>query len=153
MLWSGTRIVPDMLRYLIIAAFIFGIYLAARSLLVEYKDVQRKSGQEEVAAPAPITPAGGPVAEPVYFEGMPEQLEPSLQAAEAQGPATLKKWLDLNRRHLRDPRLGAIELDYAVAVSRNNPAEARQIYQAVKARTPSTSPLQPRLKRLAKTYG
>ena len=141
-----------MLRYLIIAAFLYGVYFAARSLLVEYKGIQRRTGQEETAAPSPAGSAARPAAEPTYYEGMPEQLEPSLQAAEAQGPATFKKWLDHNRRYLRDPRLGAVELDYAVAVSRNNPAEARQIYQAVKARTPPASPLQARLKRLAKTY-
>jgi hypothetical protein len=54
---------------------------------------------------------------------------------------------------VRDPRLAEIELNYVVLVSRTNPSEAKQVFQAVKKRTPKTSPLYDRIKRLDATYG
>ena len=83
---------------------------------------------------------------------MPANLEASLQAAQRQGAAGLKNWLKLYRPYLNDPRLAAIELDYIVLISSSNPQEARQIFAAVKQRTPTNSPVYPRLRQLEKTY-
>jgi ABC-type nitrate/sulfonate/bicarbonate transport system substrate-binding protein len=48
--------------------------------------------------------------------------------------------------------LSAIQLDYAQMLVRANPAEARRLYAAVKARTPANSPLASRLKQLSRTF-
>jgi hypothetical protein len=129
-----------MLRLLIIALLIWGGYYVVSSLTSRYQAIEKK---ETVAnQPAPVPSAA--------LEGMPYQLQGSLDAAEAQGPAALKRWIDANHRYLRDPKLGDIELDLAVALMRQNLAEARAIYNNVKARTPANSPLQGRLQKLSK---
>jgi hypothetical protein len=128
-----------MLRLIIIALLVWGGYYVVSSLTSRYQAVQQK---ETIAN----QPAGAP-----YLDGLPGQLQPSLDAAEAQGPAALKRWIDANRRYCRDPKLGDIELDLAVALTRQNISEARAVFKEVKARTPPTSPLQPRLQRLSKS--
>jgi hypothetical protein len=80
-------------------------------------------------------------------------LETSLQNAQAQGAPALKTWLHHNRKYCRDPRLAEIDLNYVVLVSRSNPAEAKKVFQAVKKRTPTSSPVYERIKRLEPTYG
>lgn len=129
-----------MLRLLIIAILAYGAYYVVSSMMTSYKNVQKPSAaQVETAVPA-------------YLEGMPPQFQASLDTAQSQGPAAMKRWLDTYRRHIRDPKLGDIELDYAMALMRQNSGQAREIFSEVKARTPANSPLQPRLQRLAKTF-
>jgi hypothetical protein len=130
-----------MLRLIIIALLVWGAYYVASSLSSRYNAVQQK---ESGASQPAVVPGSS-------LEGMPGQLQASLDAAEAQGPAALKRWLDANRRYLRDPKLGDIELDLAMALMRQNLGEARAIYKDVKARTPSNSPLQGRIQRLSKS--
>jgi hypothetical protein len=129
-----------MLRILIIALLLWGGYYVVSSLTSRYQAIEKKETVANQPAPVPSS----------SLEGMPYQLQGSLDAAEAQGPAALKRWIDANRRYLRDPKLGDIELDLAVALMRQNLAEARTIYKDVKSRTPANSPLQGRLQKLAK---
>lgn len=84
--------------------------------------------------------------------GLAYQLEGSLQTARKQGPAGLKSWLKTHSQSVEDPRKAWIELDYCVAVAREDPAEARRVFAAVKERTPPASPVWPRIKKLEKTY-
>ena len=84
--------------------------------------------------------------------GMPYQLEQSLQDARKRGAAGLRAWLKAHGQSVEDPRKAWIELDYCVAVAREDPAEARRAFAAVKERTPPSSPVWPRLKQLEKTY-
>jgi hypothetical protein len=84
--------------------------------------------------------------------GLAYQLEASLQAARKQGAAGLKNWLKANGQSVEDPRKAWIELDYCVAVAREDPSEARRVFAAVKERTPPSSPVWPRIKQLEKTY-
>ncbi|MGO8926520.1 MAG: hypothetical protein ACLQU3_06510 [Limisphaerales bacterium] len=84
--------------------------------------------------------------------GLAYQLEASLQAARKQGAAGLKNWLKAHSQSVEDPRKAWIELDYCVAVAREDPAEARRVFAAVKERTPPSSPVWPRIKQLEKTY-
>ena len=86
--------------------------------------------------------------------GMDQRLEKSLEEAKAQGAKGLKVWLDQNRSSplVKDPRLAWVELDYAVLVSSDRPAEARKIFARVRERTPPDSPIQPRLQQLQKTF-
>ena len=68
--------------------------------------------------------------------------------------ATLKRFIDSckNFPDVKDPRLAWVELDYVVKVSATDPLEARKIFQAVKKRTPTDSPIYPRIKSLEKNY-
>ncbi len=84
--------------------------------------------------------------------GMPSALEPSLQTARKHGAAGLKSWLKTHNQSLEDPRKAWIELDYCVAVAREDVAEAKRVFAQVKERTPPTSPVWPRIQQLEKTY-
>jgi hypothetical protein len=84
--------------------------------------------------------------------GLAPQLEPTLQAARKQGTAGLKNWLKTYSQSVEDPRKAWIELDYCVAVAREDPAEARRVFATVKERIGPASPVWPRMKQLEKTY-
>ena len=86
------------------------------------------------------------------LQGLPEKLGPSLQAAQTQGAAGLRNWLKTHGDAVKDPRKAWIELDYCVAVTREDTAEARRVFKRVKERTPKSSPVYPRIEKLAKTY-
>ena len=92
------------------------------------------------------------VANPQQLEGMPPQLEASLQAAERAGAAGLRSWLNTHGRMVRDPRRAWIELDCCVMLALDNPAEAKRLFAAIKQRTPASSPVYPRIKQLERTY-
>jgi hypothetical protein len=89
---------------------------------------------------------------PEQLPGLPREWEPSLQAAAKQGPTALGNWLEQYGRGVQDPRKAWIELDYCVMLTRENPAEARRIFAAVRDRTPVSSPVWPRIRELAKSY-
>ena len=86
------------------------------------------------------------------LSGMPSSLESSYQAAQKQGAAAIKNWLKLNGRNVQDPRKAWVELDYCIAVSREDPLEAKRVYAEVRNRTPQSSPVWQRIKQLEKTY-
>lgn len=86
------------------------------------------------------------------LSGMPHQLESSLQGAKRAGLNTFRKWLETYGSSIQDPRKAWIELDYCIMLSRENPKEARRIFAEVKQRTPSNSPVYPRVKELEATY-
>jgi hypothetical protein len=64
----------------------------------------------------------------------------------------LKDFLSTYGNTVNDPRLAAIELDYAVLVAPSNPSEARRVFAKVKGRLQENSPVYDRMKRLEKTY-
>jgi hypothetical protein len=84
--------------------------------------------------------------------GLPYQLETTLQAARKKGTAGLRSWLKTYGQNVEDPRKAWIELDFCVAVARDDPAEARRVFTEVKGRLGTNSPVWPRLKQLEKTY-
>jgi hypothetical protein len=84
--------------------------------------------------------------------GLPPQLETTLQAARKQGAAGLRNWLKTYSQSVEDPRKAWIELDYCVAVAREDPAEARRVFATVKERIGPASPVWPRMKQLENTY-
>ena len=83
---------------------------------------------------------------------MDRKFEPSLKDAEKQGAGALKAWLEKYAPYLQDPKLADIQLNYAVLVYNSNPAEAKRVYQGVKARTGATSPVYERVKKLGATF-
>jgi hypothetical protein len=127
---------------LIIALFLFCGY----HLVMYYDKVQNEKedeGKQAVAA----RQVGD------RLPGIPTpELRTSLGAAEREGGAALGRWLKAHGDDIRDPRKAWIELDYCVLIARDNPAEARRIFADVKARTPASSPVWPRIKELSKTY-
>jgi len=84
--------------------------------------------------------------------GLAPALESALQAARKQGAAGLRNCLKTYGQSVEDPRKAWIELDYCVAVAREDPAEARRVFAAVKERIGPASPVWPRMKQLEKTY-
>jgi len=135
------------MKVLITVVIIAAIYYFGRSF---YHDLKVKQAEEERAEGrgAPPPPPTGEEA----LAGLPDNFAPSLDAAQKQGASALKAWLDRYARFVQDPRLAAIQLDYVVLVSRDDPREAKRVFEEVKARVPANSPLAERIKRLAKTY-
>lgn len=135
------------MKSLIAILIIVGVFLIAKEIISKYNTIkQGESGFQQSAQPA---------ASPVPSDnlpGMPPSMEPFFQAAQKQGASGLKNWLARYRNYVADPRRAAIELDYVVLITRDDPAEARRVFQEVKARTPTTSPLYERIKRLEQSY-
>ena len=84
--------------------------------------------------------------------GLPYKLEASLQNARKQGAVGLMNWLKTNGQAVEDPRKAWIELDFCIAVAREDPAEAKRVFAAVKERLSPASPVWPRMKQLEKAY-
>lgn len=100
--------------------------------------------QKQAAAAAMVQPESLP--------GLPSQYESGLRAAQQDGPAAFRKWLKTYDKLLEDPRRAWVELDFCVAIARDDPSEARRVFAEVKARTPPSSPVWPRVKELEKSY-
>lgn len=128
-----------LLLVLLVVSVVYGVYrisvLYNRSSIEEHARESPAVAQAEETLPT-LTP----------------QLEASLSTATAAGPAAMKEWLTQYSRFAPEPRLASIQLDYAQMLVRSNPAEARRIYAAVKARTPAGSPLAPRVAKLSRTF-
>lgn len=131
---------------LIAAAIVIVCLYVGWELFLYWDKVKNEQETEEkqAAAAANIIPETLP--------GLPQPLEQGLQAAQKQGAEGLGNFLKVYGQSIQDPRKAWIELDYCLLLSRENPAEARRIFAAVKARTPKTSPVWPRIQKLEKTY-
>ena len=135
--------VKFVLLFLLVATVGFGVYRISLIYRSRPTDEQARGNARETA-----TPVVGD--EPL--PGLSPPLEASLANATQAGPQALRQWLNQNGAWVPEPRLSAIQLDYAQMLVRTNPAEARRIYAAVKARTPANSPLASRLKQLSRTF-
>jgi hypothetical protein len=134
------------MRQVIAILLVIGAIWGIRQLQLHWDQVKAKKLADEGGAPA-AAPSGT-----AALPGLPPYLESSLQTAQKQGAAGLKNWLKAYRARVTDPRLAAIELDYVVLVGASNIKEARQVLAAVKQRTPTNSPVYPRIKQLEKNY-
>jgi len=112
-----------------------------------WNQVQEQNSLEEKKA-------AGPNIDPRTLPGLPWQLDLKLTEAQQAGPEAFKRFVEQLRKYpdVKDPRLAWIELDYAVLISSSDPLKAKQIYYDVKKRTPTDSPIYPRIRQLAKTY-
>jgi hypothetical protein len=131
-----------LITILIIAAALWGgwqLFLYWDKVKTEDEAAAKKKAQTEITSGEQLS-------------GMPSRLENSYQAAKNQGATAMKNWLKINGRAVQDPRKAWIELDYCVAVAREDPAEAKRIFASVKERTLQSSPVWPRIKQLEKTY-
>jgi hypothetical protein len=84
--------------------------------------------------------------------GMPRQLAPSYKLASRQGAAGIRNWLENYGNLVQDPSKAWIELDYCRDISRDNPVQAKLIFDNVKNRTPESSPVWPRIKQLESSF-
>ena len=129
---------------LISALIIVVVIYCGWHLFLYWEKVDNEEAIKKREAAAMVNPAALP--------GMPYQLEQSLATAQQQGATALRNWFKAYEKGLQDPRKAWIELDLCVAITREDPTEARRIFKAVKERTPANSPLQPRLKLLQSSY-
>jgi len=84
--------------------------------------------------------------------GLPSELLSSLAAAEKNGSTGLRDWLKFYGAQVKDPRKAWIEIDSSIALLRTDPNDAKRTFQAVKDRTPTNSPVFPRVRQLEKTF-
>ena len=135
------------MKFLISVLLLLGVLYVGVQIYSKYETIKRQEASSEGNRAREGAPtANGPL------PGLPESLEPALQAAQKQGATGLANFLNLYRPRIRDPRLASIELDYVVLVSLHDPAEARRIFKAVQQRTPRTSPVYTRIKNLEKNF-
>ena len=117
-----------------------------KQLLGEFADAKRaETGVQQTTTKPKINPSAS-------LPGMPPGLEPGLEAAHREGAEGLKRFLDRYYYSIKDPRLAAIELDYAVLLSLKKPEEARSVFQSVQQRILPSSPVYERVKSLEKTF-
>lgn len=134
-----------MITKLIAAAIIVAVLFGAYELVNYYEEVKdEKAAKEQEAAEKMV--AGN------RLPGMPYELQESLAAAQEAGPRQFGAWLAQYGHLIQDPRLAWIELDYVSAIYRDNPAEAKRVFAAVKNRTSSSSPVYQRVQEMAKSY-
>lgn len=114
--------------------------------------MEKKRQNPDVYATSEDEPDGPPKIEPRSLKGLHYSLETPLANAQRSGADGLKKFLNQYRTAIRDPRLAWIELDYVVLVASKDPAEARAVFAEVKGRTPTNSPVYPRIEKLSKVY-
>lgn len=131
------------LLFLLVATVAFGVYRISLIYRSIPTDEQARGNVRENATPMVVDESLPSLSPP---------LEASLASATQAGPQALRQWLNQNGAWVPEPRLSAIQLDYAQMLVRSNPAEARRVYAAVKARTPANSPLASRLKQLSRTF-
>ena len=125
----------------IIIAVLYGVW----ELFLYWEKVKNEEETQQKQAAAAMVMGD-------QLPGVPYQLESSLQAARKQGAAGLRNWLKANAQSIEDPRKAWIELDFCVAVAREDTAEARRVFAAVKERIGPASPVWPRMKELERTY-
>ncbi len=133
--------ITKLIAVVIIALVLFGCY----ELVSYYGEVKQESETREKAAALRVVKGE-------QLAGMPYELQASLNAAQQAGPKVFANWLANYGHAIQDPRLAWIQLDYVLAISRENPADAKRVFAAVKDRTPSSSPVYPRIQELAKSY-
>ena len=135
------------MKALIALILLMAAFWVGKRLFLTYQSVEKNSSRTVQSGAEPDTPQRSST-----LSGLPPALEASLAEAQRQGAAGLRQWLRNYRSQVRDPRLAAIELDYVVLIGLQDPVEARRIFQSVKARTPTFSPVYARVKRLESTF-
>ena len=130
---------------LISAFIIILVIVAGWKLVAYYKQVEEENRtQKKVETGADIRPE--------QLEGLPYELHQSLMAAQKSGATGLRDWLKFYGPQVKDPRKAWIELDYCLAAMRDDPKDAKRVFQSVKERTPTNSPVYPRVRQLERTF-
>jgi len=132
-----------MTKLMTVLIVVLAIFLGYR-VYVYWEKVDSEGDLRELAAKKVVTGNQLP--------GLPWELEASLQTAQQRGEKGLKEWLARNGTRIEDPRRAWIQLDYCVLLSRGSPNEARTLFAEVWDRTPTNSPVVPRLRQLEGTF-
>jgi len=134
-----------MTKTLITIVIVVAVGLGAWQLFDYWQKVQdEKDTQAKNAAASVVTPESLP--------GLPYQYDASLKAAQEQGADALGNWLKLYGAYVQDPRKAWIQLDYVLLLTRQNPQEAKRVFNEVKDRTLPNSPVWPRIHDMEKSY-
>ena len=134
-----------MTKTIIIIAIVIAVAAGGYQLFEYWEKVQdEKDTQQKNAAASVINPDSLP--------GLPNGYDVSLRAAQQNGATALGNWLKLYGPGVQDPRKAWIQLDYVLLITRENPQEAKRIFNEVKDRTPPSSPVWPRMHDLEKSY-
>lgn len=134
-----------MTKALIVLAIVAIVALGAWRLFDYWEKVQDdKQVAQQQAASTEVNPDALP--------GLPEGWDTSLRNAENNGGAALGNWLKTYGTGVQDPRKAWIQLDYVLMITRDDPQEAKRIFNDVRDRTPPTSPVWPRIHELEKSY-
>ncbi len=134
------------MKAVIILFIVLCVFWAGKRLFLSYHAIEKESTAQQSGADEQ------PAARSSNLPGLPESLEESLRAAEKRGAAGLREWLGRYAHMVRDPRLASIQLDYVVLISHQDPAEARRLFSEIKERTPTFSPIYPRVKRMEGSF-
>lgn len=128
---------------LLVIGFIFGVY----KLWDYWDNLDRQKVQS-------IEKAGQEALRGESLPGLPQALEADLTKAKADGPKATKAFIERIKKSplVADPRLAWIEIDYVVAVSLQDPVEAKRAFREVKQRLTPDSPVYKRVKQLEKSY-
>jgi hypothetical protein len=110
-----------------------------------YQQVEQQQQVEEKAA-------SGADIRPEQLSGLPAHLHSALDAAQRRGAVGLGEFLKSFGNQVQDPRRAWIEMDYCVAIRRDDPNQARRIFSAVKERTSTNSVVYPRVRQLEKSF-
>jgi hypothetical protein len=135
------------MKILISILIVLAVGIGGYKLYEHWNTVKEQGIQQRKAA-------AGATINPDTLSGMPYQLLPKLRESQQAGPETFKRFIDgcKNFPDVKDPRLAWMELDYMVMISSTDPVEAKKIFFDVKKRTPTESPIYPRIKALEKSY-
>lgn len=133
-----------LLTVVFIAAVLWGLWWL--------RDMYLETKRKNPSAYESVQSDESPKFEPRSLKGLHYSLENPLANAQRSGADGMKKFLTQYRPAIRDPRLAWIELDYVVLVAQKDPAEARSVFAEVKGRTPTNSPVYPRIEKLSRVY-
>jgi hypothetical protein len=133
-----------MTRAITVLIVVFVLF-AGWSLFKYYQQVEEESKNSAKAA-AVVEVRGE------NLPGLPNQLTTSFQTAQQNGPVAMRAWLNAYGTQVKDPRKAWIEMDYAIAIYRDDPNEAKRVFNAMKERVATNSPVYPRVRQLEKTF-
>ena len=134
-----------MIKTLIIIVIVVAVGLGGWQLLEYWNQVQNEKDSDTKNAVTAVV-------NPDSLSGLPYGYDASLKAAQQQGADALANWLKAYGANVQDPRKAWIQLDYVLMITRDNPQEAKRIFNEVKDRIPPSSPVWPRVHDLEKSY-
>jgi hypothetical protein len=136
------------MKFLIGLVVVVGLSMGAWQFYQYWEKFSDKPKNAQVGATAPAPPVEGN-----SLPGLPPSLQSVFDQAQQRGAPGYHDFLKMYGNTVSDPRKAWIELDYAVLLAPSNPAEARHVFEKVKTRVTSDSPVYTRVQELEKTYG
>jgi hypothetical protein len=133
-----------MTKLISILIIVAGLWLGWKIFAYYQQIEEQNENRQKVEAGADLRPEN--------LSGLPPHLQQYLEAAQRRGPDGLRDFLKTYGAQLQDPRRAWIEMDFCVAVRREDPNEAKRIFSAVKERTSTNAVIYPRIRQLEKSF-